>query len=114
MSANHKPENNTPETRLPGWGTRIRTLINGVRVRDCRSLRGRKSDQCHSREGLFLVSHIFGIYPFCVTGWRTRQGSICKAIGAKKIFFIEMGATCAGHVTEKTLMASCKIWSSVR
>jgi hypothetical protein len=37
-------------------GTWIRTRINGVRVRDCRSLRGRKRDQCHSREGLFLVS----------------------------------------------------------
>ena len=37
-------------------GGPFRTLINGVRVRDCRSLRGRKNDQCHSREGLFLVS----------------------------------------------------------
>jgi hypothetical protein len=25
--------NNTPETRLPGWGTWIRTKIDGVRVR---------------------------------------------------------------------------------
>jgi hypothetical protein len=85
-------------------------LINGVRVRDCRSLRGRKNDQCRSREGLFLVSHFFGIYPFYVAGWRARTAGlhlfICKAVRQlwqKRIFFIEMGATCAGYVTEKTL-----------
>jgi hypothetical protein len=71
-------------------------LINGVRVRDCRSLRGRKSDQCHSREGLFLVSHFFGIYPFCVAGWRTRRGFICKAIGAKKDVLYRDGCNMCG------------------
>jgi hypothetical protein len=36
------------------------------------------------------------------------RASFVRQLGQKKIFFIEMGATCAGHVTEKTLTASCK------
>jgi hypothetical protein len=32
VADSHTLGNNTPETRLPGWGTWIRTRINGVRV----------------------------------------------------------------------------------
>ena len=32
VAGSHTPGNITPETRLPGWGTWIRTRINGVRV----------------------------------------------------------------------------------
>jgi hypothetical protein len=32
VAGSHTPGNNTTETRLPGWGTWIRTKINGVRV----------------------------------------------------------------------------------
>ena len=41
-------------------------------------------------------------------GARERQGFICKAIVAKKDILYRDGATCVGHVTEKTLTASCK------
>ena len=33
VAGSHAPGNITPETRLPGWGTWIRTKIDGVRVR---------------------------------------------------------------------------------
>src|ERR1700737_3248790 len=33
VAGSHTPGNITPETRLPGWGTWIRTKIDGVRVR---------------------------------------------------------------------------------
>jgi hypothetical protein len=86
-----------------------------------RSLRGRKSDQCHSREGLFLVSQFHWHLPFRNDGIRSvKVRTVCRRLARangraslvrqswqKKIFF--MGATCAGHVTEKTLTASCKI-----
>jgi hypothetical protein len=36
------------------------------------------------------------------------RASFVRQLGQKKIFFIEMGATCAGHVTEKTLTAPAK------
>ena len=32
VADSHTPGNKTPETRLPGWGTWIRTRIDGVRV----------------------------------------------------------------------------------
>jgi hypothetical protein len=54
-----------------------------------------------SREGLFLVSHFFGIYPFCVASWRTRQGFICKAIGAKKDILYRDGGNMCGSCDRK-------------
>ena len=39
VAGSHTPGNIIPETRLPGWGTGIRTKINGVRVRCSGKLR---------------------------------------------------------------------------
>jgi hypothetical protein len=43
VADSHTPGNNTPETRLPGWGTWIRTKIDGVRIRSDRSRSWRPS-----------------------------------------------------------------------
>jgi len=74
-----------------------------------------------------LFRNFIGIYPFRNDGIRSvkvrtvcrraranGRASLVRQLWQNKIFFIEMGATCAGHVTEKTLTASCKIWSSAR
>jgi hypothetical protein len=43
VADSHTLGNNTPETGLPGWGTWIRTKIDGVRVRCSTISRARKT-----------------------------------------------------------------------
>src|ERR1700730_6099297 len=79
-------------------------------------------------KAFFLFRNFIGIYPFPNDGIRSvkvrtacrrlaranGRASFVRQLSQNKIFFIEMGATCAGDVTEKTLPASCKIWRRMK